>query len=213
LLADGNWSRLAAAGKLAELAPGARTQFNWSEQRPLEQLPALERMQPVMVRFFDQAGVGFGQISFFHTPPVTKTKLRAGYVGGVLQVEPPDAVFSVRASWVLWPREEGVRPIRLPLRFEHQQPPALRVDWLRQGREPFQLDTGAGLPEAMLLHETDQGYVLQRVPGGGLQGREQRAAWLDAPKKLYATALIALILAAGAMLLQYVRRPRRSVSP
>jgi hypothetical protein len=213
LLADGSWSRLAAPDKPAELAPGARMLLTWPELRPREQLPALERMQPVMVRFFDQAGVGFGQISFFHNPPAAKTRLRARYAGGVLQVEPPDAVFSIRASWVLWPQEDGIAPIRLPLRFEHRQPPARRIDWLSQGNEPLQLDTGAGLPEAMLLHETEQGYALQRVPNAGLQGREQRAAWLNASKKLYTASLIALALAAGAMLLQFLRRPRRSVNP
>jgi len=213
LLADGSWRQLAAAVKPAELAPGASMKVIWPELRPREQLPALERMQPVMVRFFDQAGVGFGQISFFHTPPAAKAVLRAGYVGGVLQVEPPEAVFSIRASWVLWSREEGVRPIRLPLRFEHIQPPALRIDWLGQGRTPLQLDTGAGQPEVILLHETEQGYALQRVSNGGLQGREHRAVWLDASKKFYSAAWIALAIAAGAMLLQFLRRPRRSAIP
>src|ERR1035437_895069 len=169
-------------------------------------------MQPVMVRFFDQVGVGFGQISFFHAPPAAKTALKARYVSGALQIEPPDGVPSgvpsIRASWVLWPQEEGIRPIRLPVRFEHHPPPALRIDWRRQGRVPFQLDTGAGQPAAILIHETDQGYALQSVPGGGLQGREQRAAWLDATPKFYAASLIALAIAAGAMVVQFLRRPR-----
>jgi len=212
LLADGSWSQLAAVDKPAELAAGARMKLTWPELRPREQLPPLERMQPVMVRFFDQAGVGFGQISFFHTPPAAKTTLRASYAGGLLQVEAPDAVFSIAASWLLWPLEEGIRPIHLPVRFEHRQPPAQRIDWLRQGREPIKLDTGGAQPEAMLLHETGQGFVLQRVPNGGLQGREQRAVWLNATKTFYAAALIALALAAGFMLLQYLRRPRRSAA-
>lgn len=213
LLDTGSWERLAPANAPAELAAGAHLELTWPDLRPLEQLPALERMQPVMVRFFDQAGVGFGQISFFQAPPAAKTALRAGYVGGALQAEPPDAVYSIRASWVLWPQEDGIGPIRLPVRFEHRQPPALRIDWQRQGRLPFQLDTGAGQPEVMLLHETGRGYALQRVPGGGLQGREQRAAWLDATPKFYAASLIALAMAAGAMALQFLRRTRRRATP
>ena len=62
-----------------------------------------------------------------------------------------------------------------------------------------------------MIHETDQGYALQSVPGGGLQGREQRAAWLDATPKLYAASLIALGIAAvsvvGQLLVQFLRRP------
>jgi hypothetical protein len=212
LLADGSWSRLAAVDKPAELAAGARMKLTWPELRPREQLPPLERTQPVMVRFFDQAGVGFGQISFFHTPPAAKTKLRASYAGGVLQIEPPEAVFSISASWVLWPLEEGIRPIRLPVNFEHRQPPARRIDWLRHGRDPVQLDTGGAQPEVTLLHETAQGYVLQRVANGGLQGKEQRAVWLNSSKVFYASAMIALALAAGFMLLQFLRRPRRSAA-
>jgi len=162
-----------------------------------------------MVRFFDQAGVGFGQISFFSAPPAAKTALKAGYVDGALQIEPPDAAASsIRASWVLWPQEEGIRPIRLPVRFEHRAPAALRIDWLRKGRVLTRLDTGTGQPAVILLHETAQGYAQQFVPDGGLQGREQRAAWLDATPQLYSASLIALVFAAGAMVRQFLRRPR-----
>jgi hypothetical protein len=211
LLADGSWGKLEAIDAPAELAAGVRMQFNWPDTRPPEQLSELERMQPVMVRFFDQAGVGFGQISLFHAPPDAKSVLKARYVNSALQIEAPDGAASIRASWVLWPQEEGIRPIRLPLRFEHRAPPALRIDWARQGSLPFRIDTGAGLPEVTLLHETERGYALQSVSGGGLQGREQRAAWLDAAPKFYAASLIAVAIAAGAMVLQFLRRPRRRV--
>ena len=213
LLADGSWGQLAAAGAQAEFAAGARMQFAWPEMRPVEQVSELERMQPVMVRFFDQAGVGFGQISFFRAPPPAKTALRARYAGGLLQIEAPDGASAIRATWVLWPQEQGIRPIRLPVRFEHHPPPARRIDWHSQGSIAFQLDTGAGQPAVILIHETGQGYALQGVPGGGLQGREQRAVWLDATAKFYLAAVIALAIAAGAMVLQWVlrflRRPRR----
>ena len=209
MLADGRWARLDASGTPAELTAGARLELTWPDTRPLERISEIERMQPVMVRFFDQAGVGFGQISFFHAPRTAKTAVKARYSAGALQIEPPDIASSIGVSWVLWPQEEGINPIRLPVRFEHRQPPALRIDWRRQGGVPFRLDTGAGEPEAILLHETGQGFTLQRVPGGGVQGREQRAAWLNATPKFYAASLIALAIAAGAMAVQFLRRPRR----
>jgi hypothetical protein len=209
MLSDGTWARLEASSAQAELAAGARLQLTWPDTHPAGQLSALERMQPVMVRFFDQSGVGFGQIAFLTAPPAAKTALKAAYVNGALQIEPPpDAAPSMRASWVLWPQEEGIRPIRLPVRFAHHPPPALRIDWRGRGKVPFKLDTGAGQPAVILLHETEQGYAQQYVPDGGLQGREQRAAWLDATPKFYAASLIALVFAVGAMVLQFRRRPR-----
>ena len=205
---DGRWRRLGADGTPAELEPGATLKVNWSDPRPEEQWSAIERMQPVMVRFFDQAGVGFGQISFFRAPPAAPWSVKAGYDGGVLQIEPPVGAPTVHSTWVLWAREEGIEPIRLPVRFEHRPSPALRIDWLRRGPVPFRLDAGAGQPEVLLIHETGQGYVLQSVPKGNLQGREQRAAWLDAAPRLYAAALIGLVIAASVILSQYRRRPR-----
>ena len=206
MLPDGGWKPLDAAGATAQLAAGARRQFVWPDTGPPERLSELERMQPVMVRFFDQAGVGFGQISFFHAPPVAKAALKTRYVSGALQIEPPLGLPSVRATWLLWAQEDGIGPIRLPVRFEHRPVPALRIDWRRQGAAPFRLDTGAGQPAAILIHETEQGYSLQSVPGGGLQGREQRAAWLDAAPKFHAASLIALGIALASMVFQLLLR-------
>jgi hypothetical protein len=206
---DGSWGQLETGSATVELAAGAHLQFIWPDAQPAEEMSELERMQPVMVRFFDQSGVGFGQITFFDVPPLSKTVLKAAYVNGALLIEPPtDPASTIRASWVLWAREEGIRPIRLPVRFAHHPPPALRIDWRGRARVPFKLDTGAGQPAVILLHETEQGYAQQYVPDGGLQGREQRAAWLNAAPQFYAAALITLVFAAGAMLLQFLRRPR-----
>lgn len=208
MLADGSWVQLRASNAVAELLAGARLELAWPDTRPLEEMSELERMQPVMVRFFDQSGVGFGQIALFHPPPTTKTALKAGYINGALQIEPPDGVSSVRASWVLWPQEEGINPIRGPVRFTHQPPPAVRIDWSREGRALGRLNTGAGQPAVTLLHETGQGYAQQFVPDGGRQGKEQRAAWLDAAPQFYGASVIALVFAAGAMVAQFLRRPR-----
>jgi len=206
---DGRWAPLETSSAPAELPAGAHMQLAWPAALPTEQMSTIGRMQPVMVRFFDQSGVGSGQIAFFSAPPAAKAALKAGYVNGALQIEsPPEGASSILASWVLWPREEGIQPIRLPVRFTHRQPPALRIDWRGRGRVPFRLDTGAGQPAVILLHDTEHGYVQQYVPDGGLQGREQRAAWLDAAPKFYAASLMALILAAGALGRQFLRRPR-----
>jgi hypothetical protein len=213
MLRDGSWRQLKTSSAPAELEAGARLELTWPDLRLLEQMSEFERIQPVMVRFFDQAGVGFGQISFFRSPPAAKSVLKAKYVDGTLEIEPPDGGPSIRASWVLCPLEEGIRPIRSPVRFEHRQPPALRVDWGRQGGIPLRLDTGAGQPAAVLIHETEQGYVLQVVSGGGLQGREQRAAWLDAAPKFYVASLIAFGIGAATMvpqLLGWLRRRART---
>jgi hypothetical protein len=208
MLADGSWVQLRASNAVAELLAGANLELAWPDARPLEEMPELERMQPVMVRFFDQSGVSFGQIALFHPPPTAKTALKAGYVNGALQIEPPDGVSSVRAGWVLWAQEEGIDPIRGPMRFTPQPPPAVRIDWSRDGRALRRLDTGAGQPAVTLLHETEQGYAQQFVPDGGRQGREQRAAWLDAAPQFYGASVIALVFAAGAMVVQFLRRPR-----
>ncbi len=214
MIADGSWEPLAARAAPAELAPGARMQAVWPDMRPIEKLSDLERMQPTMISFFDQAGVGFGQISFFRTPLSAGSALKAGYASGSLQIDAPDSASPVRASWVLWPQEQGIRPIRLPVQFEHHPPPARRIEWRSQGRVPFRLDTGAGQPAVLLLHETALGYALQAVQGGGMQGKEQRAAWLDASARFYQAAWIALAIAAGTMLLRTFHwwRRRRTVA-
>ncbi|MBI4289857.1 MAG: hypothetical protein HY661_00090 [Betaproteobacteria bacterium] len=210
LAADGRWEQLAAKARPAELVPGARLQLTWTEADKTKQDLPLERMQAVMVCFFDQAGVGFGQISFFRAPSAAKEFLKSGYAGGKLFIEPPGRTSTIRSSWVLWPREEGIGLIRRPVRFEHRPPPATRIDWRSLPPEAFRLDTGAGQPAAILVHETDQGLFMQHVPSGGLQGREQRAAWLDARSYFYRAAQFAFGAGAALVVLQLVlRRLRR----
>jgi hypothetical protein len=211
MLSDRSWAPLEAGNAAVELAAGARMQFTWPE-RSGKPISDLERMQPVMVRFFDQNGVAFGQITFFSAPPTAKAVLKAGYVNGALQIEPPPgAASSIRATWVLWAREDGINPTRLPVVFTHRPLPAVRVNWREHGRESLRLNTGRGEPAVILLHETEHGYTQQFVPDGGMQGSEQRAAWLDAAPELYAASLIVFALAVDAMALHFLRRPRRSV--
>lgn len=205
---NGRWGRLGASDTVAELAPGRTLLRPWPALRPIDQQSPLEQMQPVMVRFFDKAGVGFGQISLFSPPPDARVRSRTRYDGAMLQIGAPEGQPSVDATWVLWPREEGIAPLRSTVRFEHDPPPALRIDWRERGRAPFRLETGAGQPEVLLLHESSQGYRLQLAPGGNLQGREQRAGWLDATPAFYAGSLLTLLCAGFALVLQFLRQPR-----
>ncbi|MCX7176003.1 MAG: hypothetical protein NT159_19180 [Proteobacteria bacterium] len=197
MLADGRWERLAIiAGTqqpLAELLPGAHIDLIWPDLRSEQSLSPIERLRPLMVRFFDQAGVSFGQLSFMHTPPTANKLLQAAYADGQLTVSPP-AGGSIHATWILWPQEEGIAPIRRPVSFDQQQPPARRIEW-QAGMDPLRMATGAAQPMAMLVHETTQGLFKQTVARGVVQGRQQRSAWLDAQIPFYVLAFLAAVLA------------------
>jgi len=219
MLPDGRWEPLAPKSGSplpAELLPGKDYQLEWPDTRPLQSLTPFERLQPVMVRYFEQDGVSFGQISFFHPPPPATAPLQAGYSDGLLMVSPPavnrapsDTAHAIRATWVLWPQEEGIAPLHQALSFEHVQPAAQRIEW-QPGANAIQFNTGKGQPEAILLHESAQGYVLQTLLGSGLQGRQQRADWLEANSKFYGIALLAALAAVIALLLYRVRVAREN---
>ncbi|MBS0309051.1 MAG: hypothetical protein JSS58_08785 [Proteobacteria bacterium] len=184
--ANGHWQPLAlpnGTSQPAELVPSATLSLTWPDTRPLTSLPPLEALQPVMVRFFDQAGAGFGQISFFHQPLGAEQTLDASYQDGKMTIAPPagktdNPDHQIRATWLLWGQEEGIRPLRAPVEPRHVQPDARRIVW-RADMPAQRFDLGAGLPVVFLVHETAQGLRLQVVGGGGVQGRQQRAAWLD----------------------------------
>lgn len=217
MLPDGRWEPLAPkSGSVlpAELLPGKNYELEWPDTRPLQDLTQLERLLPVMVRYFEVDGVSFGQIAFINAPPPAIETLQAGYSNGSLVIAPPKADRAVgaasntiHATWVLWPQEEGIALINEPLRFEHVQPPARRIEW-QPGASTFRINTGKVQPEAMLLHETAQGYVLQTVAGSGLQGRQQRAVWLEASSKFYGIALLSALVAVIALLLHFIRAAR-----
>ncbi|MFA7269727.1 MAG: hypothetical protein WC073_10325 [Sterolibacterium sp.] len=196
MLADGRWGRLATLSGTAppaELLPGAHIDLLWPESRPLQTLSAVERLQPLMVRFFDQAGVSFGQITFLHPPPAASEILPVRYANGLLSVSPPSDG-SIHATWILWAQEEGIESIRLPVDFDHIQPAARRVEW-HAGMDSLRLATGAAQPTVMLVHETASGPALQTAARGVSQGRQQRSGWLDAQGLFYALALSAAALA------------------
>ncbi|MBI1890322.1 MAG: hypothetical protein HYS18_06745 [Burkholderiales bacterium] len=201
LLENGQWQRLPlppGANQPAELAAGATFEFVWPDQRPREQLPPLESLRTIMVRFFDQAGAGFGQISFFNQPMPATDTLQAGYEHGLMTITPPTGN-SIRASWLLWPQEEGIGPLTGAVSFEHQQPNARRIEW-RPGMEKLRMSLGGGQPTAFLMHETAQGLTFQTIYDGGVQGRQQRTAWLNASRWFFGVTyglLAAAILLLG----------------
>jgi hypothetical protein len=212
MMPDGRWEILAVANPPAELGSGGRMQLGWPGDDAPRRSIGLERQQPMMVHFFDQTGVAFGQIFFLQAPPPAAQTLRARYDGSDIVIEPPVGTSLIRTSWVLWSREDGIAALRFPLRLDHAPPQAMRIDWPQRGSLAVRVSTGAGQPEVFLIHETAQGIGLQTVHGGGLQGREQRAAWLDAASFFYLFALGAVVAALAAIMLylnQVLRRKSR----
>jgi hypothetical protein len=184
LMPDGQWISIPPKSQSdhnTELSPGAHLDFVWAtkQSKTSSHFP-LDAFRPVMVRFFDQAGSGFGQISFFNQPLNSPDLSQSSYVDGLMTVSPPDnnTVGPISNSWLLWPQEEGIAPLFAPVTYQHKQPPAKHIEW-RDGTGTLQFNLGAGLPMAILLHETPNGYMAQTVMSGGMQGTQQRAVWLN----------------------------------
>ncbi len=199
---NGKWVALApvAGAAPAEMLPQAALEVQWPPQAPAApESPA--SLRPVMVRFFDQAGTAFGQITFFDHPlPADDAQiLQAGYDDGRLTIAPP-ASAAVTATWLLWAQENGITALREPMRPAPPQPDARRIDWT-SARTPQEFDLGNGMPTVFLLHQTPSGWRSQLVAKGVTQGRQQRAAWLDLGRPLRIAALLALL--AGLSLLTW----------
>jgi hypothetical protein len=198
----------------AEFKPQAKLDLLWSE-RPAPPGPvSLETLRPVMVRFFDQAGASFGQISFFNQPQPAggDLMLEAGYADGRLHIAPPKNP-ALKASWIVWPREDGIAALAAPLTTAQSQPDAVRIQWGPDSKAQS-IDLGKGMPIAFLLHETPQGLRSQVVPSGRVPGRQQRAAWLDRGAQFRSAAMVALL--AGLALLAWHlagTRQRFSINP
>lgn len=215
LLDNGHWETLPPAAGTAipvEFKPQANAQLVWTE-RPASPSPvSLETLRPIMVRFFDQAGASFGQISFFNQPQPADNDLmlEAGYENGELHIAPPRNP-ALKASWLVWPQEEGIAALTNRLMTPQSQPDAVRIQWSPDSKEQS-LDLGKGMPTAFLLHETPQGLRLQVVPTGRAPGRQQRTAWLDHGDRFRSAAMVAL-LAGLAMLAWHMAgiRQRHSI--
>lgn len=200
LRADGQWQQALPPGGQAaatQLAPAGRIELQWPDARPVQQASPLEQLRPTLVRFMDQAGVGFGQLSFFGALTPATTTVPTEYQAGQLRLSPPGDE-KLRATWVLWPQEEGIAGIRATAPTALAPPPARRIDW-SSAKAPVSIATGAALPAAVLLHETAQGYQVQHVASGWQPGQQQRSSWLDASGLLYTLALIAAALACATL--------------
>lgn len=209
LLADGHWSPLppAASAAPSELPPGASFKSLWSNARP-PRAAGLESFRILLVRFFDEAGAGSGQLAFLDEPPPAPSRVEARYRDGLLSIRPPSDP-SIRATWVLWAQADGIRALAKPVAFEHRQPDARRLAW-EPGSRPARLDLGAAEPPATLLHETSDGLVLQHVAAGRGGERRQRAAWLSARRRLF--GLASFLALAGLALLAWPQRVSRTAA-
>ncbi len=95
------------------------------------------------------------------------------------------------------------------------QPDAVRIDW-SAGAAAQSLDLGKGTPVVYLLHEAAGALRSQVVPTGRVQGRQQRAAWLDLGAQFRGAAMVALL--AGLAVLGWHlsgawRRQRKDITP
>lgn len=148
----------------------------------------LENLQILMIRFFDQSGVSFGHIVLLHPPPESNFKIAARYLHGNLQLKSPVDKNKIRATWVIAPFEEGISPIFKPLTFKHRQPATTKIEWNK--KELVEVETGAGLPEVILLHETLDDLTQQKVAKSGGAKKAQRTAWLNMRRPFYLLGLL-----------------------
>ena len=209
LQTDGQWKALDYPPGLqqpAQLKPGTPLELLWS---PLPGSGPVANTAPILVRFFDQAGAGIGQLSFFNRPPETTERLEIGYKGTTLQVQPPLPASRTKATWLLWGQEEGIAPLATStMDFKHRQPPAPRLDW-QNVKEAQRFEPGRGRPLVVLLHETADGPLLQTVASQLLRGREQRALWLRQSDALLHTGLATGIAALLVLSLGRIQRWKR----
>ncbi len=179
---DGQWLHLKATTQLSELLPGGMLTEDLGEI-PTGAYTDIAGLRVVMIRFFDQTGVSFGQVSLLRSPPHSSYKMKARYADGRLTLEAPPEGSGIRATWVLAPFEEGILPISGALSFKHKQPPATRIEWLQ--KHSAVIETGAAMPTAMLLHETADGLTMQAVQMARTKKIEQRTAWLYMKSAFY----------------------------
>lgn len=217
MMPDGRWNPLppVTGSRIpVELTPNTSFDVEWPDTGSSKDPSPLERLQPVMVRFFEQDGVSLGQIAFFHEPATASQTLPAEYIDGSLLIDPAqigrenkDRPEKIHASWILWPQEDGVAPLGSAVHFEHHQPAALHIDW-RTVSGKLKVDTGQGQPDALLLHETTQGLAIQRI-AGTTTSRQPLPAWINASSLFYRLAILLAVVALLVLLSNLVRSRRR----
>ena len=205
----GRWDVLAPTqGQVpAELLPRASWTSLWPRSRVPTVPTPLERVQPLLIRFFDSAGVGFGQIAFMAPPKGVDRPMPALYVNGRLELTKPAGELAPTSTWVLWAQEEGVQPLRNVQRFEHSQAQPTLIRWA-DAQATVRLRTGAALPSAMLLHERAGNYEVQLVASGKTRA-EHRPRMLDTSRTLYVLAGLLAIAGASVLITGMWRRRMR----
>lgn len=190
---NGSWEQLAPLGKNSNtLSTGEIQRFVWNENRNSPE--SIASLDALMVRYFEADGVGLGQISFFNHPK-TEHLLRSEYSAGQLNLSAAtESQLMPKATWILAPHELGAAALTLPLQTRHSQPSAQRIDWSDQ-KLPTTLQIGDGRSEVFLVHETEQGFRLQIIPGNYLPNSELRSFWLNESNTLFGLAGITFLLA------------------
>ncbi|MDD2307950.1 MAG: hypothetical protein PHH91_00015 [Desulfuromonadaceae bacterium] len=180
------WLPLKSDLQSAELPPGGalslRLPRSGTTGSATANQPDLDSLQLLMIRFFDQAGVSFGQVALLRPPPQSRYNLKGTYAGGRLRLEAPPEDSGIRATSVLAPFEEGIRPLSGALSFTHHEPPATRIEWRR--KQSADIGIGAA-SDVTLLHETADGVLLQTMQINRARKIEQRTAWLYKRRAFY----------------------------
>lgn len=203
---DGAWEQLPPFAKNSHTLSSGETQhFVWKENSGSPQ--SIESLDALMVRYFEADGVGLGQISFFNHPK-PESLLTTEYTAGLLKLSvATESQLKPKATWILTPHEMGAAPLSQPLQTSHAQPIAQRIDWSVQTL-PTSVKIGDGRSEVFLVHETEQGFRLQTLPGNYPPNLELRSAWLNESKRLFALAGITFLLAIAAC---YLSRRKSAV--
>jgi hypothetical protein len=185
---NGQWLTLQTGTQQAEIPPGRAVTARLIAPAATATKSDLDFFQVVLIRFFDQAGVSFGQMSPLRPPFESVYALRGHYAGRRLILEPPPKKSTIGATWVVAPKEEGIAPIFTAQSFNQPQPPAPRIDWHQQ--QSATIDIGAAQPAALLFHETIGGLTLQRIQMKDTKISQQRTAWLTMRRPFYITAAL-----------------------
>lgn len=183
--------RLDRSGRWQELQPDVRPMELWHGgvlSAPAAATPAqgVEQAEVLLVRFFDQAGIAFSQITVLSRPPAVAAGLKASYAGTRLTINAPHATDIIKATWLLLPWDTGIASLLTPQSFAHTPARAVRMHWREQSRGEFV--TGTHLPDLLLLHETSEGFRLQRLTNSNPRHPEQRTAWLRMKRTWYLLA-------------------------
>lgn len=204
---DGQWRLLAGAPPVSQIAPLKKASWRLAIER--KSGDTIASLQPTMVRFFDQAGVSFGQVAFFGQPDMSGSKgLEARYGPAGLELKPPVVTEGIFATWVLAAHSDGIADVLGPGRSTHRPPLARRIDWSQESRI-VSLDTGKAHPPVVLIHETGSGPVRQDVASNIESRSDQRTGWLQSSKPLLTVAQLAAGAAIALMLYGFAMRWRK----